>query len=112
MSSFMVDCILCKQQFPALNCQWDKTKNPVYSAYQLFWAHKYFNHYKSIYKYFIMLLYRLTFLTKRKCMSDEALNTVDDNGNYYLTKEGLYLRMFGGTRAPSLLPKYATNYVK
>ena len=26
-------------------------------------------------------------------------------------EEGLYLRMFGGTRDPSLLPKYTTDYV-
>ena len=44
-------------------------------------------------------------------MSKEALKIVEDNGHYYLTEEGLYLRMFGGTRAPSLLPRYATDYV-
>ena len=27
-----------------------------------------------------------------------------------MTEKGLYLRMFGGSRAPSLLPKYATDY--
>ena len=35
---------------------------------------------------------------------------MQDNGNYYLTKDGLYLRMFGGSRAPSLLPRIATDY--
>ena len=44
-------------------------------------------------------------------MSEETLKIVEDNGHYYLPEEGLYLRMFGGTRAPSLLPKYATDYV-
>ena len=44
-------------------------------------------------------------------MSEEALKVVQDNGHYYLTGEGLYLRMFGGSRAPSLMPKYATDYV-
>ena len=43
-------------------------------------------------------------------MSEEALKVVQNNGHYYLTEEGLYLRMFGGSRAPSLLPKYATDY--
>ena len=28
-----------------------------------------------------------------------------------MTKEGLYLRMSGRTRAPSLLPRYAMDYV-
>ena len=44
-------------------------------------------------------------------MYEEALNIVEYNGHYYLTEEVIYLRMFGGTRAPSLLPRYATDYV-
>ena len=44
-------------------------------------------------------------------MSEEVLKVVQDNGHYYLTEDGLYLRMFGGSRAPSLLPRYATDYV-
>ena len=44
-------------------------------------------------------------------MSKEALKVVQYNGHYYLTEEGLHLRMFGGSRAPSLMPKYATDYV-
>ena len=44
-------------------------------------------------------------------MSEDALKVVQDNGHYYLTKESLYLRMFGGSKAPSLLPKYTTDYV-
>ena len=58
-----------------------------------------------------MPLYRFIFLAKCDCMSEEALKVVQDNGHCYLTKKGLYLRMFGRTRAPSLLPKYTTDYV-
>ena len=107
----MIDCIMCTRSFPALKCQWDKDKSPVYGAYQVLWAHKYFSHYKSICEYFIMSFYRLIFLAECDCMSKEALKVVQDNGHYYLTEEGLYLRMFGRSRDPSLLPKYATYYV-
>ena len=58
-----------------------------------------------------MPLYRLIFLTECNFMFEEALKAVEDNDHYYLIEEGLYLRMFGGTRAPSLLPRYATDYV-
>ena len=58
-----------------------------------------------------MPLYRLIFLIECDCISEEALKVLQDNGHYYLIEEGLYLRMFGGSRAPSLLPKYATYYV-
>ena len=36
---------------------------------------------------------------------------VSEYGDYFFSKEGLYLRMYGGSKAPSLLPKYATYYV-
>ena len=58
-----------------------------------------------------MPLYTLIFLVECNCMSEEAMKVVQDNRHYYLTEEGLYLRMFGGSRAPSLLPRYATDYV-
>ena len=107
----MLDCIFCTQSFPALKCKWDKAKSPVYDAYKLLWAHKYFNHYKSICEDFIMPLYKLIFLTECDCMLEETLNILQDNGHYYLREEGLYLRMFGSSRAPSLFPKYTMDYV-
>ena len=44
-------------------------------------------------------------------MSERVLETMSDNGHYYFLEEGLYLIMFGGSKAPTLLPKYATDYV-
>ena len=111
MSSILIDCILCTQYFPALKCHWDKDRAPVYVAYKLFWAHKYYAYYKEIYEHFIMPLYTLIFLKECNCMSEEALKVIQEFGSYYLTKDGLYLRMYGGSRAPSLLPRYATDYV-
>ena len=111
MSSILIDCILCTQPFPALKCQWDKDRAPVYAAYKLFWAHKYYSCYKEICENFIMPFYTLIFLVECNCMSEEALEVVQNNGNYYLTEEGLYLRMYGGSRAPYLIPRYDTDYV-
>ena len=111
MSSILIDCILCTHHFPAVKFQWDKDRAPVYAAYKLFWTHKYYSHYKEICENFIMPLDTLIFLVECNCMSEEAMKLVQENGHYYLTEEGLYLRMYGGSRAPSLLPRYATDYV-
>ena len=58
-----------------------------------------------------MPLYTLIFLVECNYMSEEAMKLVQDNGNCYLTEEGLYLTMFGGSKAPSPLLIYATDYV-
>ena len=44
-------------------------------------------------------------------MSEEAFKVIEEYGDYYLTEQGLYIGIYGGSRAPSLLPKYSTDYV-
>ena len=80
-------------------------------SYKLFWAHNYYNYYKEICEHFIMPLYTFIFLEECNCISEEALKFMQEFGSYYLTKDDLYLRMYSGSRAPSLLPRYATDYV-
>ena len=36
---------------------------------------------------------------------------MEEYAEYYLTEDGLYFRMFGGSRVPSLLPQCATEYI-
>ena len=36
---------------------------------------------------------------------------IEEYAEYYLTKDGLYFRVYGCSRAPSLLLKYPTDYV-
>ena len=83
----------------------------MYASYQVFQAHKYYSHYKDIFENFIMPLYTLIFLVECNCMSEEALKFVQEHKSYYLIEEGLYLRMYGGSRVHSLLSRYATDYV-
>ena len=58
-----------------------------------------------------MELYQLVFLEECKCLSEGALESIKEFGDYLFSEEGTYLRMYGGTKAPSLLPKYATDYI-
>ena len=58
-----------------------------------------------------MPLYTIIFLTECNCMSEEAFKVIEEYGDYYLTEEGMYIRIYSGSREPSLLPKYATDYV-
>ena len=39
------------------------------------------------------------------------MKVIEEYVDYYLTENGMYFRMFGGSKAPSLLPKYATDYI-
>ena len=36
---------------------------------------------------------------------------IEEYADYYLAEDGLYFKMFGSSIAPSLLPKYVTDYI-
>ena len=82
----------------------------IYTTYQILWAHKYHSFYKFICEEVLMPIYQLIFLEECKCMSEGAREVISEHVDYFFSKEGTYLRMYGGTRAPSLFPKYAIDY--
>ena len=57
MSSFLIDCILYRHMFEKLNYMWKGGKAPIYTAYQIFGAHKYHIHYQLICEKFLRTLY-------------------------------------------------------
>jgi len=58
-----------------------------------------------------MPLYKLIFRKECDCMSEDAMQVIEEYGDYFLTDNGMYLRMYGGSKTPYLLPKYATDYI-
>ena len=58
-----------------------------------------------------MPLYELIFLKEPNCLFDDAMDAICEYGDYFFSQEGTYLRMYGGSKAPSLLPKCVTDYV-
>ena len=111
MSSILIDYILCHKPFPGLRCIWDRERMPIYAAYRPLWAHVYHIHYREVCEHFLIPLYTLIFLKECDCMLEGAMQVIEEYTDYYLTESGMYFRMFGGSRAPSLLPKYATDYI-
>ena len=95
MGSYLVDCIVCLHQFPKLNCTWNYSKTPIYVAYQIQWVHKYSIFYKLIYEELLMPLYDIIFLKEFNFMFEEEMDMVCEYGDYYFSKEGTYLGMYG-----------------
>ena len=58
-----------------------------------------------------MPLYKLIFLEECPCLSEGALESIREYGDYFCTEEGTYLRMYGGMKYPLLVLKYAIDYI-
>ena len=103
MSSFLIDCILYRHRFEKLNCIWKGGKSPIQTSYQRLGTHKYHSHYQLICEEFLRPLYQLIFLEECPCLSEGVLESIKEYGDYFCSQEGTYLRMYGVTKAPSLL---------
>ena len=62
MGSYLIDYILCLYPFSKLNFSWNESKKPIYTSYQILWAHKYHNVYKIICEELLMALHQVIFL--------------------------------------------------
>ena len=100
MPSFLVDYILYHHQFEGLKCTWKGGNAPIYTVYQMLGVHKYHNHYQVICEEFLMPLYKLIFMEECICLSEGALESIREYGDYFCIEEGMYLRMYGGMKAP------------
>ena len=58
-----------------------------------------------------MPLFVIILLKETNFLSDNTMEVISEYGDYYFSQEGMYLRMYGCSIAPSLPPKYAMNYV-
>ena len=83
MSSILMDCILCYHPLPGLKCIWDRERMPIYATYKPLWAHKCQSHYREVCEHFLMPLYTLIFLKECDCMSEEALQVIQEYADYF-----------------------------
>ena len=44
-------------------------------------------------------------------MYEGAMEFICEYGDYFFFEEGTYISIYGGTRSPSLRPRYATDYI-
>ena len=58
-----------------------------------------------------MPLYKLIFWGGCDCISEDAMQVIEEYGYYFLTENAMYIRMYGGSKTPLLLPKFATDYI-
>jgi hypothetical protein len=92
-----------------MNLNWHSSEPVVHVYFNIQWENKYKKSYVVIYDHFIARTY--FFLFRKECprLSDKAKKFITKIGHCYLDERETYIRVFGATRAPHLLPIYVTN---
>ena len=111
MYSYLIDCILDKHPFPKLGCIWNRAEYPIDMSYHIIWPHPYASYYNLICEYFLVPLYWIIFPEEPNCFFENAMVVISEYGDYYFSQEGTYIRIYGCSRARSLLLRYAIEFV-
>ena len=81
MSSYLIDCILCRHPFSKIGCIWTQNETLVYVSYHILWERKYAGFYKLICEEFLMPLYELIFLKEPNCLSYNSMEVIYEYGD-------------------------------
>ena len=94
------------REYPSLGWKWDPSWPSIYVYCMILWEDKYKEDHEKICNGLFAPIYHILFGEKAPCMSPEGQALVQKYGNWYMTLDGVYLRMIGRTKAPQLLPHF------
>jgi hypothetical protein len=109
MASYLLDVICARNVFAGMNLSWHASELPVHVYFSILWENRYKRSYSLICDQFIAPIHFLLF--KKECprLSDAAKKVISKVGHWYLDERETYIRVFGVTGAPHLLPIYVPD---
>ena len=70
----------------------------------MIWENKYKEDYEFISNELFSIIYQVLFGEEAPCLSPEGLYIVKENGDWYMTPDGVYIRIYDSTKPPHWLP--------
>jgi hypothetical protein len=109
MASYLLDVMCTRNVFADMNLSWHVAELPVHVYFNILWENRYKKSYALICDEFIARIHFIIF--KKECprLSAAAKKMVAKVGHWYLDERSTYIRVFGATRAPHLLPAHVPD---
>jgi hypothetical protein len=109
MASYLLDVICARNVFTGMNLSWHVAELPVHVYFNILWENRYKKSYALICDEFIARVYFIIF--KKECprLSVAAKKMISKVGHWYLDETTTYIRVFGATDAPHLLPAHVPD---
>ena len=91
-------------EFPSLGWKWESNLPSIHVYYKMLWETKYKEDYKVICNKLFPTLYQVLFGEEAPCLSPEGHKIVKEYRDWYMTPNGVYIRIDGSTKLPHWLP--------
>ena len=87
-------------EFPSLGWKWEPSLSSVHVYCKMLWKNKYKKDYELICNGLFSTLYQVLFGEEARCLSPEGKKIVKEYGDWYMTLDGVYIRIAGSTMPP------------
>jgi hypothetical protein len=110
MDFYLLDVICARNSFAGMKLSWHASELPIHVYFDILWERRYKKSYSLICDQFITRIHFMLF--KKECprLSAAAKNMISKVGHWYLDERDTYIRVFGATREPHLLPVYVPDW--
>jgi hypothetical protein len=109
MASYLLDVMCARNVFADMNLRWHVAELPVHVYFNILWENRYKNlmHSSAMNSSptFILLFLR----RNAQDYLQTAKKMIEKVGHWYLDERSTYIRVFGATRAPHLLPAHVPD---
>jgi hypothetical protein len=102
----LVDAVYDSNEFQEMKWKWKVIEPPVHVYNQILWEHNYKYYYEKIFKDFLAPIYTLTLNELPPYMTENAMRDIVYIGDWYLTKQGAYIKVYATNKYPHPLPHY------
>jgi hypothetical protein len=111
MASYLLDVMCARNIFAGMNLIWHVAELPVHVYFSILWENRYKKSYALICDEFITHIYFIIFKKEFPRLSAAAKKMIAKVGHWYLDEHSTYIRVFGATRAPHLLPTHVPDWL-
>jgi hypothetical protein len=101
--------ICASQEYPSLGWKWKSDLLSIHVYCKMLWENKYKEDYELICNGLFSTIYQVLFGEEEICLSPKGKNIVKEYGNWYMTPDGVYIRISCSTKAPHWLPHFVLD---
>jgi len=109
MSSYLIDTICATNYFFSFNWAWTLDQIPIHVYFFQLWEDNCKENFYDLCDYFLTSLYKSIFGYYPHRISPWSIKSLKIIGDWYMRKCYTYVRIFGATGPPHMLPKYVPN---
>ena len=97
------------KEYPSLGWKWEPNLPSIHVYYKMLWENKYKEDYELICNGLFSTIYQVLFGEEALCLSPEGYKIVKEYGDWYMTPDGVCIRIFGSTEPPHWLPHFVPD---